>query len=237
MKPGNNEEGAIVVAEGRFDRERIVKAAVDRGAKPVETKNGTYYTIDSKDEGEDHGPAAFAFVDRGTVVLGMEEAVKAALNAVARGGSGFPGSTLGKEMKRIEPTASAWMLVDVPRVRQMAGEREQGPTERADQIFAAVQKMSLVSLWVTDTGDSLKIGGTALSADEETRGLVEDTIRGALSAARLAAQEKDPQLVDVLRKAKVERDGEGVTFSATIPGSMLERWKEHSKAHCIAEAK
>ncbi len=228
MRPGTGSDGdPVVVAEGRFDADRIIKAAVERGATPVQTKTGTYYLLEDK---HDHAnKAAFAFVDKGYAVLGTEDAVKNALNAVARGGSGFPDSTLGKQMKRIDPSASAWMLVDVARMHQATGDRERGPSEKSDQLFAAVQKMSYATLWVEDTGEALRIGGTALSDDEETRGLVEDTIRGALSAARLAAQEKDPELVNILRKASVKRDGEGVSFEAMIPGKALERWKEQAK--------
>ena len=68
-------------------------------------------------EDDHHGErGAIAFVGDGYAVLGNETAVKGALNAVARGGAGFPDTTLGGQLGRIDPTAQAWMLVDVARM-------------------------------------------------------------------------------------------------------------------------
>ena len=69
--------------------------------------------------------------------------------------------------------------------------------------------------------DALAIKATGLSADEETRQLLEDALRGVTAAWRLAAQDKHPELVATIRKFKVERDGEGVTISGTIPGDVI----------------
>ena len=74
-----------------------------------------------------------------------------------------------------------------------------------------------------------------LSDDEETRSLLEDTIKGALASARLAAQEKDPELVKVLRQATVDRDSEGVNFEAEIPAEFLHRMR--TKVATTAEAR
>ena len=226
-------EDALVVAEGRFDATRITAALVAHGAKEISSPNGTYYLL--AEEGEVDGEkAAVSFLQRGYAVMGTEEAVKGALNAVARGGSGFVSSTLGSQLSRIDASASAWMIADVARMATLAKDGHDG-TEKTETIFAAVKKMTYVTMWTTDTGDSLRFGGTALSDDEETRGLVEDTIRGALSAARLAAQEKDPELVELLRKVEVKRDGDGVSIEATIPADLLERFHQKAKTHSHVE--
>jgi hypothetical protein len=228
------DEDALVVAEGRFDATRVSAALLARGAKEVTTPTGKYFLVEGKsDDGEVEGGAAIAFVERGYAVMGTETAVKGALNAVARGGSGFLTSTLGSQISRIDPSASAWMLADVARISQQAGSHE--GSDKSEVLFAAVKKMSYVTMWTTDTGESLKFGGTALSDDAETRQLVEDTIRGALSAARLAAQEKDPELVELLRKVEVKRDGDGVSVEATIPAELLERFQQKAKSHVHAE--
>ncbi|MBI2212714.1 MAG: hypothetical protein HYU52_03635 [Acidobacteria bacterium] len=228
-----NDDDALVVAEGRFDATRVVAALVARGAEEVSTPNGKYYRIREKAAEGEAGGVAVAFVARGFAVMGTEAGVKGALNAVARGGSGFPTSTLGSQISRIDPSASAWMLADVARISSAASSDE--GAKKSANLFAAVKKMSYVSMWTTDTGDALKFGGTALSDDAETRQLVEDTIRGALSAARLAAQEKDPELVELLRKVEVKRDGEGVSVEATIPAALLERFHQKAKTHVHAD--
>lgn len=229
-----SESDAIVVAEGRFDSTRVIAALVSRGAKEMSTPTGKYYLFEEK-SGEEHegGKAAIAFLDRGYAVMGTEDGVKGALNAVSRGGSGFMTSTLGGQLSRIDASASAWMLGDVQRMARLAGNGPEG-TPKTENIFLAVKKMTYVTMWTTDTGDAIRFGGSALSDDEETRGLVEDTIRGALSAARLAAQEKDPELVELLRKVEVKRDGDGVSVEATIPADLLERF--HQKAKVMAQS-
>jgi hypothetical protein len=210
---------ALVVAEGRFDSQRIIAALVARGVKPTGTNNGAYYMLPEEDDHEGRS-GAIAFISDGFAVIGSEDAVKGALNAVARGGAGFPDTPLGSQLARVDTAAQAWMVVDVERMSRLAPHGEQGSSAT---IFAAVKKMTYAGLWTTDTGTALSIGGVALSEDAETRELLEDAIRGALASARLAAQEKDPELVKVLRQATVSRDGEGVRFGASIPAEFLER--------------
>jgi hypothetical protein len=230
-----SEPDALVVTEGRFDATRVTAALVARGAREIASPTGTYYLFEEKAEGESKGgKVAISFVDRGYAVMGTEDAVKGALNAVSRGGSGFTTSTLGSQLARIDKSASAWMIADVERMSRLAGDGPDGSPKSAN-VFAAVKKMTYVTLWTSDTGDSIRFGGTALTDDEETRGLVEDTIRGALSAARLAAQEKDPELVELLRKITVKRDGEGVSVEATIPAALLERFHQKVKVEAQSE--
>jgi hypothetical protein len=231
----SGEDDALVVAEGRFDAAKISAALLSRGAKEITTPSGKYFFVkEESHDGEDaDGGAAIAFVARGYVVMGTEGAVKSALSTVARGGSGFLTSTLGGQIARIDSSASAWMIADVARLSKSAESKE--GTQNTATIFAAVKKMTYVTMWTTDTGNALRFGGTALSDDAETRQLVEDTIRGALSAARLAAQEKDPDLVELLRKVEVKHDGEGVSVEATVPADLLERFQQKMKAHVHAE--
>ena len=91
--------------------------------------------------------------------------------------------------------------------------------------------MSTVALWATDSGDSLKLSAIGLSSDSETLGLVEDTLRGALSAMRLAVQEKSPELVSVLRKFTVSRTDSSVSISGSVPAETFKSWVAKSQAH------
>ncbi|MGK2858652.1 MAG: hypothetical protein ACSLFQ_15735 [Thermoanaerobaculia bacterium] len=232
---GTTESDGLVVAEGRFDATRVTAALLARGAKEMSTPAGKYYLFEEKAEDDhDGGKVAISFVGRGQAVMGTEDAVKLALSAVAKGGTGFTTSTLGSQLSRIDASASAWMLADVERMSRLAANDHAG-TPKTETIFAAVKKMTYVTMWTTDTGNAIRFGGTAMSDDEETRGLVEDTIRGALSAARLAAMEKDPELVELLRKVEVKRDGDGVSIEATIPAELLERFQQKAKVAVQSE--
>jgi hypothetical protein len=88
-----------------------------------------------------------------------------------------------------------------------------------------------VAIWATDTGDSLKLNALGLSTDAETLGLVEDTLRGALSAMRLAVQDKSPELVSVLRKFTVSRTDNSVSISGSVTAETFKSWVAKSQSH------
>ncbi|HJQ37452.1 MAG TPA: hypothetical protein VKB93_09960, partial [Thermoanaerobaculia bacterium] len=60
-----------------------------------------------------------------------------------------------------------------------------------------------------------------LSNDSETLALLEDTVRGALAAMRLAVKDKAPEMVSVLRKFDVTRKADSITIEGSIPGNTL----------------
>ena len=81
-----------------------------------------------------------------------------------------------------------------------------------------------MALWATDTGDAIKLGAFGLTHDAETLGLLEDTLRGALSAMRLAVQDKSPELVSTLRRFTVSRNDDSVTVSGSVPAETFRAW-------------
>ena len=85
-------------------------------------------------------------------------------------------------------------------------------------------------MWATDTGDALKLGAFGLANDEETLQLLEDTIRGALSAMRLAVKDKSPELVSVLRRFDVDRTKEMVRVSGSIPAESIRKLMAQKRA-------
>ena len=54
-------------------------------------------------------------------------------------------------------------------------------------FISLTQSVSTVAVWARDTGDTLQLGATGLSNDAETLQLLEDALRGALAALRIAA--------------------------------------------------
>jgi hypothetical protein len=60
---------------------------------------------------------------------------------------------------------------------------------------------------------------------------MEDALRGVLAAWRLAAQEKSPDTVSVLRKFAVTRDSSSVSVSGTLPGATVRALAEKRHAH------
>lgn len=78
-----------------------------------------------------------------------------------------------------------------------------------------------VTVGATDTGDTLQLGATGLSNDPETLELLEDALRGALAALRIAATEKAPEMVSVLRRFDVDRNSESILVEGSIPAASI----------------
>ncbi len=223
-----SEGEVLVLAEGRFNVDRLTKALISRGA----VKKDAYYILPhGKEAGEHRG--AVAFPDGTLAIVGTESAVVEALATRQSGGSVFSAaSMLGQNASRIDENATAWAIVDVTRAQRLTGAAHvpHGRDQAGAAFATAIRSVSTVALWATDTGDSLKLGGFGLANDEETLQLIEDTLRGALSAMRLAVKDKSPDLVSVLRRFDVDRTSDSVRITGTIPGESLHRLLAQKRA-------
>jgi hypothetical protein len=224
-----SEADFLIAADGRFNVERLTSALVSRGATKKTSTHGTYFKMPEK-SGENH-QGVVAFPDAHLALIGSEGAVLEALASRATGGTTFATATgLGRDMARIDSHATAFVLVDVPRAQRITGTPKLGGGN-GQALGTALKNVSTVALWATDSGDSLKLSAIGLSSDSETLGLVEDTLRGALSAMRLAVQEKSPELVSVLRKFTVSRTDSSVSISGSVPAETFKTWVAKSQAH------
>src|SRR5436305_2747092 len=224
-----SEADFLIAADGRFNVDRLTSALVSRGATKKTSTHGTYFKMPEK-SGENH-QGVVAFPDAHLALIGSEGAVLEALASRATGGTTFASATgLGRDMARVDPHATAFVLVDVPRAQRITGTPKLGGTN-GQALGTALKNVSTVALWATDSGDSLKLSAIGLSSDSETLGLVEDTLRGALSAMRLAVQEKSPELVSVLRKFTVSRTDSSVSISGSVPAETFKTWVAKSQAH------
>jgi len=211
-----SEADVLVIAEGRFNVEKLSAALVSRGA----VKKEGYFLIP---ENEGDRPAV-AFPTASLALAGTERAVVAALAARAAGGTGFlTVNGLGHDYARIDRAATAWALVDVTRAARLAkaGSVNTGKGQSGDALKAALRSVSTLAVWATDTGDALKLGAFGLSRDAETLQLIEDTARGALSALRLAVKDKQPEMVSVLRKFDIDRTDDSIRIEGSIPAATV----------------
>lgn len=220
---------AFIAFEGRFEPDRLAAAMTTRGALPKQAAGGAYFLLkDKAHPGSDSG--AVAFVDSHLVLAGTEAAVVDALAARKAGGSGFvSGAGLGKLLSRVESGATAWLLVDRTRFPQLdnVNVRTEGDNP-AGALVMAVKTVQAFVFQMKTKGDALKLSAAGVAADDETRGLLEDAMRGILAAVRLASQDK-PELVSVLRKFSVTRDSAAVTVSGTLPGEAVRAIAEKRK--------
>ena len=222
--PGGSGGGQVLAAfEGRFDAAKLAAATAARGAEKKTTAGGDYFLLkNGKHEGASHDSGAIAFVSNRLIVAGSETAVTQALARRAAGGGSFAAGTgLGRETSRIDPKASAWVLVDMAKVPAAARRMHGNGDNPAMAVVSAMKSVTLVALSVTADGDALKLSATGVSADAGTRQDLEDAIRGVLAVWRMAVQEKQPDLVPVLRAFKVTQGKDSVTLSGTLPGSTV----------------
>ena len=224
---------ALVVFEGRFDPARLSAAMVTRGAVRKRTTYGEYLSLEGKDN-RGH-PGAFAFVSPRLLVAGSASAVTRALEDRAAGKTGFlRGEGLGRHLSRVPADASAWAIVDAVRAPVAGGHRPRSDEgEGSDPAHALMGAMKSVSLFVfhaTARGESVEISATGLSADDETRDLLADALKGVVAMWRLAVHEKSPDLVPILRRFEIENDGEGVTVSGTLPASFVRKMTDRRQA-------
>ncbi len=214
-----NEADVLVIAEGRFNAERLTSALLARGA----TKKGNYLVLpDEKKENGETG--AVAFPAPSLAIAGTERAVAAALAARTNGGTGFrTRGSLGAELARVDATATAWALVDVTRAARLSkgGTITTGKGQSGEALQAALKSVSTLAVWAKDKGDSLELGAFGLSSDDETLQLLEDTVRGGLSALRLAVKDKAPEMVTVLRRFEISRKNDAITVEGSIPASSI----------------
>jgi hypothetical protein len=234
-KGSDGSDDALVVFEGRFDPTRIGSALVSRNAVLQKTANGSYYRLPA--EPSDHGrPGAVALVNPGLMLAGSESAVAAALGRKESGGAGglMAGQGLGKQLSRVDQTASAWALVDLTRfpAAALGASRHSGGSgdEASRAVVGAMKSVSLVALQARVHGDSVDVSAFGLTSDAENRALLQDSLRGVLAMWRLAIQDKSPDLVSVLRGFRIEDDGEGVSIKGTLPGSFFSLLSAHRPA-------
>ena len=220
---GSNND-VIIAADGRFNPDRLTSALIARGAVKKTTVAGTYLLLPADNHANGRGAAAFP--DSRLALVGSEPAVVAALQARTAGGTSFmTASGLGREFNRIDPHATAWALIDVARARRLAnGPRVGSRSQSGEALENALRSVSTVALWATDNGNALQLGAFGLSSDHQTLQDLEDTLRGALAAMRLAVQDKSPDLVPVLRRFNVERTNDSVTVSGTVPAATFREY-------------
>ena len=226
MSPGartGEPEDGLVIFEGRFDVDKLATALAGRGASRRTSDAGDAYYRLANHGGEE---GAVALVNRGLIVAGSERSVLAALARKENGGAGglTSGAGLGRSLGRIDSQASAWALVDMSKFPSMkrddaGGSDASGEPSRA--IVGAMKSVSLIALQATVRGDAIELAATGVTGDSENRDLLEDSLRGVLAMWRLAVQEKSPELVSVIRRFRIDNDGDAVSIRGTLPASFL----------------
>ncbi len=204
---------------GRYDPSSLGAALVARGATATTLGSVDVYRFDNDGHGGVH-PPIFLHVTADLLTVGPEDQLLAALQ-----GSGS-GATLVREeiaAGRLDPRSSFWMATRVPGSVHDADIQVNG-----DMAGVAVAAKTLQRITMQATlGSELRLRASALSDSAENADLLRDAVRGAIAAARLAAQETHPELVDVLREIDVDASRSEVDMQASVPLDLVQRFLSH----------
>lgn len=217
----------LVAALGRFDTARLAQALVSRGAE-VRTAGGATYYIAPEEEGD--SPAIW-FAANDLTIAGTEDAIVRAMADVKKGGTNFlAASPLAHDLRRVDQLATGWLLVDVQRSARLGEGRPDVPENSTFDVAAiasSMKKVSTVAAWAREDSDDVIFGATAVSADQETIELLSDVLRGVTAAWRMAAQEKNPEMVSIIRGFKVETGSDSVILTGSIPSEFVRKATAH----------
>lgn len=233
MSPRDNGTKAdvLVAAAGRFDIAKLAAAAVSRGAVK-KTASGRTYFLAQEPGSNDAG--AVAFYDKGLVLAGTETAVIESLASLQKGGSRFlAASGLAPELSRIDRNADAWVLLDVQRAARLAHmpKAPSGSPVTPESLGNAIKRVSTFAMWANTTDDALAFGASAVSGDDETRQMLEDMLRGLTATWRMAASEKHPDLVKIIRGFDIANGGGAVSIQGSIPAEFLKNFAKKVEQH------
>lgn len=221
------ESDMIVAMTGRFDPARLAAAIQSRGAQSRSAGGATYWMPPAEEGQSDSRKAAVWFAAPDLTVAGTEPAVLRAIEDLRNGGSSFRGaSPLSMELRRIDPVASGWLVVDVQRSARLAAARPDIPENapfNAAALAKNMKKVSTVAVWAREDDDEVLFGAVAVSTDAETRSLLADLLRGATAAWRMAAQEKRPELVSVIRGFSISDGSDSVTITGSLPSELVRK--------------
>jgi len=224
----------LVLFAGRYDAASLGAALVKRGATAFTIGKVAAYRLPASGQ---HGHAAgvLAIPSNELVIAGEEASVTAALappHAAIQ--------LVAKEIAsgHIDVRAPFWMVANVPpEVRARAGQAgSHGEGDGGEPIRGIVLASGAVERVAAQAflDDSLKVSAVAVADTVENAQLIRDAVKGALAAARLATQQKRPELVDVLRGVEVGVSGNEVSVAASIPLSLLEKLAGENKAGAMS---
>ncbi len=209
----DGDDSWLALFGGSFDPASLAAALLRRGATVV--PGVPFVLLRAAEEGSEK--PFIAVLDQ-LVAVGDEGSVVAAAS----------GATLGAGVVRVEraagrldPNATFWLAVDVPAaVRGQTRAGEDAPDAMRGLVHAsrAVQRMLLHAR----LGEALELSAWALADSAENAGLLHDAARGLVAALRLGAQERHPELLDVLRQVRVTQSDREVNAAAVIPVALLE---------------
>jgi hypothetical protein len=221
----------LALLAGRYDSATLVAALQARGAVQVKVGTVTAYRVGHTGNA-DAQHAALIRVTPQLVMVGDRDTLLAAQD---RASGPVRVVAAEKAAGHLDVSAPFWMAVAIPEdaaagPHSTASGAESPGAQAMVAVAAASAAVRRVAAWAT-LGQELRLHAFATTASEENAGLLRDTVRGALAAMRLAVQEREPRVVDVLRGVKVDTEGAAVAVTAELPVDLLQQLAGEAHHH------
>jgi hypothetical protein len=223
---GGAGSGFLIIAQGRFASSRLVDAAAEKGGKTVVLENGTRIWTSEAPASEAGAPSpeasgktiALAQPDPGMLLFGEQSEVVRVLDVLSNRLAPEPkDAKLRAQLTGVDRGAPAWAILNSSALAHKLS-AEIGQNSQDWKPGSAISKVESVTLmgWV---GKDVDFKARVLTQDSETAGLVADMMRGALAAGKLAAKDRDPELLKILQDTQLTQDGKTLELEARIPSS------------------
>jgi hypothetical protein len=226
VTPTDGRPSFVVQFAGYFDPAALGSALTARGAQALQLSGGTGYLLPT----EGSGSRTVAVLGPDVIVLGDETSVRG-LQIFA---TGSPLIAEEVAARRIDPAAHFFFVADLPPRERAASGGGTGGDPSLEQVVEASGAVRRVGLQ-GNLGEALALRGFATADSTENAELLRDAVKGAIAAMRLKAQEKAPELVDVLRGVDVRIEGARVLGAVAIPVELIEKLlREHAHGEAPA---
>jgi len=208
----------VAIARGRFDQERLTKAAEEHGATPQDIQGTTVYLNKAR-----HHQSGFAFPDAGIAILGDLASIQQVIGARANPQPQEP--ELQRLISRVGPNNDAWFVSLVPGTalsNDMASPPS-GSFQGAQALQAVVRSSGGVHL-----GDLVQFSVHAQARSAKDATSLADVVRFLVSLAQMN-RDRDPKaglIAPALDAMTLSTTGENVHVSLSIPEQTLEQLAE-----------
>ena len=201
--------GVLVVASGRFDRERLESLAVEGGGTVSDYAGHRMLVLAA---GESR--LAMAFVEPGVVALGSESLVREAIDLAAGGDGVASNERLMTLLAAVDPASDAWAVGELDRPGAGAW--------MPDGLDAEVLRVTAFSV-AGQVNGGIRLTARAETPDDVASQNLRDILQGFLALARMQA-DREPEVAGILDSVRLRAPpGERfVSLSMTVPSTTVE---------------
>lgn len=231
-----NQSQFVAVARGEFNVTAIGNEIKKEGKATSQTyrgfevflPDGNRKQVPKNESSTPHDQGAFAFLDTKTAIAGSRPAVLAAIDRKAGGGPSLLDNTsLLSRAQTISASSQVWAVSQSPGDVVAHAMPKSGSVETSNfaRIFASMQN----STFAVDLMNGVDLRANGICKTSEDAKTLGDAARGFVAIGRLAASQKEPELMGLLDGIKVEEQSTELNISVRVDPATLDKLLEKKK--------